>query len=288
MTSREALEPATLRALRATACRLMPDWSISELDEFHYLPGGYSNDNYRFRYRSRHYVLRVPLNPKAEIDWRREHDFYRQPGGILRPGLVAMDTHDGTMISRWVTGELLSDARPDNARLVTYTQNLHVNLAATATPPERRYDPIQLARDYLAIAPRQVPAMVAAQLHGLEFNPAASTLCHNDLNPWNVIAPAAEVGTWVTLDWECPGLNDPVFDLVTLHQGLGRNMEELTALTEQLLQTQPDAERIASNLRAFWLREFCWAFAAWHQGNEREEIAEQMRNAEGQLAALMS
>ena len=38
-----------------------------------------------------------------------------------------------------------------------------------------------------------------------------------DLNPWNVIVTEAR---WETIDWEFVGNHDPLFDLITLHQGL--------------------------------------------------------------------
>ena len=99
-------------------------------------------------------------------------------------------------------------------------------------------------------------------------------------------AISATIQSVVTLDWEQPGANDPVFDFVSLHQGLERAMGDVAPLAEQLVETPVTARRIEENLRGFWLREYCWAFAAWHRGNRREVIAAQMSRAEARLSAL--
>ena len=286
MPQTKPLDAATLDALRAAICNLIPQWPKAELEDFRYLPCGYSNDNYRFCCRGEDYVLRVPLNRKRVADWQQERAFYQAPGDVLIPDLVAMDTSTGTMICQWAQGQLLSDANPSNARLVAYTKHLHKTLGAHAHAFAHRHNPIDLGHAQLAVASQRVPAAVNAHMLGLKWEPAQTTLCHNDLNPWNVIAATQDVGAWVTLDWECPGHNDPVFDLVTLHQGLERDMSDVQSLAEQLLEADVSPQRVDGNLQGFWLREYCWAFATWHQGNRREAIAAQMHLAETKLAAL--
>lgn len=273
------------RRLLAAICQLMPHWQASQLAGFRYLPDGYSNDNYRFAFRGGDYVLRLPLASREPAQWRTEHALYEAPGALRIPSLVAMNDCDGTMITRWVAGELLPDAVPSDAQLVAHTQRLHQALAPHA-PLTRAYDPIALGRRQLAIAPKAVPRTISATIQSARWRPKHLAICHNDLNPWNVIAPSADVRTWVTLDWEHPGANDPVFDFVSLHQGLERAMGDVAPLAEQLVETPVTARRIAENLRGFWLREYCWAFAAWHRGNRREAIAAQMSRAEAKLSAL--
>ena len=63
---------------------------------------------------------------------------------------------------------------------------------------------------------------------------------------------------WVTLDWEFVGNNDPLFDLVALHQGLELPIESLTSLAHELTG-ELDSARLRSAFRAFWLREGGWA-----------------------------
>jgi thiamine kinase-like enzyme len=278
--------PVAIADLRSAICGLMPEWSSTALQDFHYLPGGYSNDNYRFTCHGSSYVVRLPLAGNPEPRWRGEKAFFEAPGEVAIPNLVSMDAASGLLICRWVEGELLVQTQPNDEHLIAYLRRLHEALADHSMLTRRRYDPIERAQRYLAAAPRSVPGAIMTQALDLKWPADGITPCHNDLNPWNVVAPMAAPRTWVTLDWECPGQNDPVFDLVTLHQGLGRDMSQIKPLAERLLQSNVPAQRIDLSLRGFWLREYGWAFAAWHTGNRREEIAEQMQHAQGKLQAL--
>ena len=104
--------------------------------------------------------------------------------------------------------------------------------------------------------------------------------CHNDLNPWNVIRHNDD---WTTLDWEFLGSNDPLFDLVTLHQGLQMDDAILPALSETYLAHKVSQERLHGCLASFWLREYSWAFFQVSRGNRREEIDIQLQTAAEKL-----
>ena len=92
---------------------------------------------------------------------------------------------------------------------------------------------------------------------------------------------------WKTLDWEFVGLNDPLFDLVALHQGLELVQENLFALAEQFLG-QREEYRVLSNLRRFWSRELAWAEYQLSAGNKRAEIFQQRTTSQAKLKALQS
>jgi thiamine kinase-like enzyme len=106
--------------------------------------------------------------------------------------------------------------------------------------------------------------------------------CHNDLNPWNILVTPEG---WKTLDWEFVGRNDPLFDLVALHQGLQLDINTLPALATAFLPSC-SAKRLTRAFAHFWLREWCWASYQLRQGNRREEIVEQEREAKQQLLVL--
>ena len=262
--------------------RLCPGWPVAEIDTFEYLPGGYANDNYAFACDGERYVLRVPLQqPHRQsgfIDRKLEEAFYRDATDVRKVVLIAFDATTGTMISRWQDGVLLAHEPPALAELVPYLQNLHRQLPRCT----RDYDPLAQAREYLATGtPEPAIASLAA---GLKWQPVAAAGCHNDLNPWNIIR--ATNSDWVTLDWEWFGNNDPLFDLVTLHQGLELEPATLAPLAAQFLAEPAAAERLQVCFTAYWLREYAWAHAELYHGNDTPEIRQQLTVSKERLDAM--
>ncbi|MCZ6616625.1 MAG: phosphotransferase [Gammaproteobacteria bacterium] len=254
--------------------RMMPDWHLPRELAFDYLPGGFANANYRFSLGGNSYVLRTPGGDQPYVDWKQEHAFYLAAHAVPTPTLVALDVDNGAMITEWVSGRLLVDDKPTVDELLSYLAGLHGNLPRV----DRNYDPIALSAVYLA---RDLPHSRARQLtNTLTWPLGAVATCHNDLNPWNVIRKS---DCWVTLDWEFLGVNDPLFDLVTLHQGLQMADAELLALSERYLADRVTQERLSGCLAAFWLREYSWAFAQASRGNRREEIETQLETAAKKL-----
>jgi thiamine kinase-like enzyme len=166
---------------------------------------------------------------------------------------------------------------------VPYVRSLH-----EALPPSgRSYDPVALSRDYLSAG--SPPGWVVALADRLRWQPAILAPCHNDLNPWNVICRGED--DWLTLDWEWFGDNDPLFDLVTLHQGLGGDDDSLSPLVAAWAEAtgdRPDTGRLDACLTGFWLREYAWAHAELVQGNRRPEIEAQLTMSEDRLRGFSS
>ncbi len=267
----------TSAALRARVTALRPQWDAHGISGFVYLEGGYSNANYRFEYGGERYVLRAPGTAPSFADRALEQRLYA--GGCeCMPEVIAFDARSGCMISRWVPGTLLADLRPGPEALVRYLRDLH-----DAIPdPGRVYDPLAQARANLdhASAPAWLERMAARAV----WAPQRVTPCHNDLNPWNIIRTPDD--RWVTLDWEWTGRNDPLFDLVTLHQGANLSLETLTEMAERYTGEPVAAGRLRGCLVAFWLRETSWALAELAAGNDRPEIREQARLGAGRLKSL--
>ena len=254
--------------------RLMPDWEVPPDLAFKYLPGGYANANYRFTLAGMGYVLRVPDGSRIYVDWREERAFYLAGHPVATAALVALDVDSGAMITEWVSGRLLVDDPPDGDELLVYLAGLHGNLPLV----DRSYDPIALSRTYLGDS-RPHP-QATRLLNTLTWPLGPVMTCHNDLNPWNVIRGEDD---WVTLDWEFLGVNDPLFDLVTLHQGLEMDDAELVELSERCLADTVSKARLHGCLAAFWLREYSWAFAQVSKDNRREEIEAQLDTAADKL-----
>lgn len=276
--------------LREATYALLPDWreSGSQPTNWTFLEGGYSNLNYAFEMMGNRYVLRVS---RSSTDREHEQRWYRRlPADVgVRP--VAYDSNTGNMILPWVEGELLIDywtrlcadkaadvvLRNHQAQLLAYLKSLHQRLP----PVQRTYD--ALTDTLQTAASERIDS--ATETCALPASAAQWITCHNDLNPWNIIIDPT--GRWITLDWEWVGLNDPLFDVVGLHQGLLLN-EGCYELCYAYLDA--DDEHVRSRVRAalgmFWQRELDFADAQIARGNRRTEILQQQRTAGARLADL--
>jgi len=263
--------------VEASIARLVPGWDVRQIETVEYLPGGYSNANYALTYQGKRYVLRLPGTAQPFVDRKHEHAWYaRMPRQIgVQP--LMLDTTTGEMLTPWIDGELLIDAWPrlDRANLVDYLRDLHRALPVDS----RHYDIGELNAAYWQ---DQAPPYAATP-----YDQSRAITCHNDLNPWNVLITASG---WITLDWEFVGRNDPVFDLVTLHQGLELPADELPELAICYLGEEPSdlASRLRGALHSFWLRELGWAHYQLNAGNHRDEILEQKNAAIRELNHLES
>ena len=261
--------------IREIVIRLMPSWQPDKISHVEYLSGGFSNENYAFRRTvtgtQKKYVLRVPEITQPFVDRREERNTYHaiaQNSGVT---LIAFEESSGCLITQWLDGQLLAET-PDNYNaqdLVNYVKSMHAALPTT----QRQYhvpSVVQLLSPSNAIPIPEIAPDVAL------------VPCHNDLNPWNVMVTPHG---WKTLDWEFFGLNDPLFDLVTLHQGLALPDAQLWDLAADFLDAA-DEPRVLDNLRRFWIREFAWADYQVRAGNDREAIQQQYTVALEKLAGL--
>jgi len=270
---------ALSQQLLSWVCGLVPSWRPEDIGSFRYLDGGYSNRNYRFTHQGSVYVLRAPHRERPFVDRHLEHELLLARQVPATPDIVAFDPFSGRMISRWVQGHLLADLSPDPDQVVSYLRRLHADLPET----RRTFDPVAQAGLYLQSV--AVPDWILRLAHRVVWPQAATVSCHNDLNPWNVIQEPD--GRWVTLDWEWFGRNDPLFDLVTLHQSLTFDDILLVELAEALLQSAVSEARTQACLTAFWLREYAWAAAEIAAGDTRPEILEQRSRGEERLHGLV-
>ena len=271
--------PPGEKELRALIIKMVPDWREDSLLGFNYLKGGFTNNNFTFERLSgdltKKYVLRSPIMAQPLQNRANELSTYQSLKENISPDLIAFDTDTGAMITCYTEGELLVDSPPDchePDKLVEYIKKLHHALPKT----EKCYDMSALMRIYVPnFNEKDFPEIKKLNQHAP---------CHNDLNPWNIIVNSDK---WITLDWESFGLNDPVFDIVTLCAGLNSTDETLKDSVEQYCGTL-ESQRLHYNLLAFWLREWGWAKHQISNGNNKTGIIEQEQISVARLKELMN
>jgi len=260
----------------AVAGQLLPAWPARADCRIEYLPGGYSNRNYRLDIDGARYALRI-------VDGARPQAGERQYLTVAAaPDVVGYDAQTGHMLTRWIDGELLAASPPSPAEGGGYLADLHAEIPSGI----RRYDYQAEIETLLADAVRP-DREVVSRFRRLAWSASENCGCHNDLNPWNVIRASrtAEAGPahFRTLDWEFAGDNDRLFDLVGLGHGLQWTPEQLAACAVAYAQT-PSAQarplhvtprRLEDTVCAYRIREYAWAAAQIGVGNDRPEIIEQ-------------
>ena len=260
----------------AVARELLPAWPTRADCRIEYLPGGYSNRNYRLDIGGAAYSLRI-------VDGVKPRAGERQYLAVAAaPDLVGYDERTGHMLTRWIDGELLAASPPSPAEGGRYLADLHAEIPSGI----RHYDYQAEVEALLADAVHPDPDVVS-RFRKLAWAASEHRGCHNDLNPWNVIRASrkaeAEQSRFRTLDWEFAGDNDRLFDLVGLGHGLHWTSAQLAACAEAYAgtptgQTCPlhaTPRRLEDTVCAYRIREYAWAAAQIGVGNDRPEIIEQ-------------
>lgn len=260
----------TEREVLDAVSALLPEWPRAAIEYRGYLPGGYSNSNHCIHFSGDDYIFRIPMNPQPYVDRLAEQAWLLALPENIAAKPVALNTFNGHMLTPEIKGELLVEAYPklQAKQLLDYLKTLHAALPQT----QRKYDVMALLSAY---GMQLEPSTSSRQMRLDADHSADFRSCHNDLNPWNVIISADN--HWTTLDWEFAGLQDPLFDLIALHQGLELDID-LFELAENYLSDRNVSVigRTERCLAWFWLREHAWAHYQLALGNIRAEIEQQL------------
>ncbi len=180
----------------------IPFFTNKQIDHIELLSEqGYCNENYLVVAEGVKYIVRKLLRKDRDREWEWivQQLVYKE-GITAKP--IFFDREEGMMVSSYLEGIHLQKMNEKHLRQVAKTlQKLHT-LSIQSSPIELMTD-IQPIADY----------------------PKEYVLCHNDLNPKNIIF-AKDV---YLIDWEYAGINDRYFDLasVCIEFGLDEEMHRV-------------------------------------------------------------
>ncbi len=160
---------------------------------------GYSNRNYTFTHQNRRYLLREFL-----LDDRDRTAEFRIQQAAYEAGIAAKPCHleEGYMICEFIEGDHKQHLEKEDITAVAETlKRLHA-LSISDIPHIHLHTLIK-SRD----------ADIVEAFETIENHPQEIVLCHNDLNPRNMLFTDNGVKL---IDWEFAAYNDACFDLAAV------------------------------------------------------------------------
>ncbi len=219
--------PSGSEAALTAALRQHPETRALAAGTLAAVEGGFSNPSWRLEAAGRRWFARLG-NPEVEargVDRASECRLLQTVAAAgLAPPVLACEPATGLLVTRWVEpaprrGRRLrrfDDVRRMGARLAS----LHALPVDSAI---RSVDYRSQARSLAALLPardadaRQFDAQAECVFDRLATRERRIVLCHNDLNPANIVDDGAEL--WL-VDWEYGGRGDALLDVagfLTLH-----------------------------------------------------------------------
>ena len=251
------------------ARELLPHAEKIQVDSF--LPGGWSNRNYRIRADGVHAVLRIKNAKSAKPGTEPNYLAINRA-----PEVLAYDSATGDMVTKWVDGPLLVESPISAETAADYMLDLHEAIPRGI----RKYNVHLAISEYLAEEPLIEPLRTIYE--ELDWRPQSLCGCHNELNDWNVIKTDSG---FCTLDWESAGDNDPIFDLVGLCYGLEFSDLEFEQCVVRY-RADVDLEFVRRTRMIYQIREHAWATDRLSMGNRKPEIKQQYDDTVNEVLRL--
>lgn len=160
---------------------------------------GYCNENYSFRMDGSHYLLRKFKVQDVDrgFEFKVQNLAYAQN---IAAKAILLDEDQGLMICEYLQGHHKNVLeKEDLKKLAQLLQTLH------AIPIDA--EALKLEEQFYTQSEE-----IKEAFHILKEHPIENVLCHNDLNPKNVIF-SEDVKL---IDWEYAALNDRYFDLAAV------------------------------------------------------------------------
>ncbi len=161
---------------------------------------GYCNLNYRIETAKEVYLLR--LFKEEGIDRKREFTLQQKAAALgIAPRPLLLDLTEGWMITEFAEGEHLEVlSKSQNRALAKALQKLHT--IGADMPPLALYELVKTHSETIEHA-----------FKVLEASPKEIVLCHNDLNPKNLLWQGSNVAL---IDFEYAAANDRYFDVAAV------------------------------------------------------------------------
>ena len=234
-----------------------------EINVVRYLPGGWSNFNFKIEIDGFFFVLRLSSSGRQDADVECQY-----LKGEYAPDLYVYDHVRKHILTRWMTGNTLDEQSLTPTQAAMYLQSLHTSVPRGI----RAYDAVEKISSMYVNGNANGREVEIFEEMG--WQPRFLSGCHNDLNPQNLFVTENGIKT---LDWEMGGDNDPLFDLAGLCYGQRYSDEQCIACANDYVQEQVDLDFLYRTRIVYLCRENAWAFEQVALGNQRVEVKDQIR-----------
>ncbi|SBS28293.1 Homoserine kinase [Marinomonas aquimarina] len=233
------------------------------------LEEGFSNKTYQISWQQQpRLVLRISdLNSQAFAIERAAELAVCQLVSAQRLGAKVLWHNEQAIVWEFLPGQTLAwDVQHTQASLMPICQSLSALHQLPSIAQE--YDVYRVIADWLAQLAKtdMTPELRALTQQTRTFyqslkpvpRPAQLRLCHNDLNPKNVLLDGSKA--WL-IDWEAAGMNDPLFDLAVLAHVHHLTAAQLQHAYQAVVGSEPMPvafEAIDAYRKAYVVRELVW------------------------------